>query len=49
MFIGIAVVLSSTNAHAVTGNGAWKVLTVPGALIQVFGWVLFVRDGRRRS
>ncbi|MGW9079681.1 hypothetical protein [Streptomyces kronopolitis] len=47
VFAGIATVLVGVNAHSLTDNAAWRVLTVAGALLQGAGWVLFVRDGRQ--
>ncbi|WP_329174685.1 hypothetical protein OG754_18410 [Streptomyces decoyicus] len=47
VFAGIAAVLVGANAHFLTNNATWSVLTVAGLLVQSAGWVLFVRDGRQ--
>ncbi|MGW9079651.1 hypothetical protein [Streptomyces kronopolitis] len=47
VFAGIAALLVGVNAHFLTDNALWRVLTVAGLLLQGAGWVLFVRDGRQ--
>ncbi|UZJ31009.1 hypothetical protein [Streptomyces endophytica] len=47
VFVGIAVFLVGTLAHAVTGNASWRVLAGVGLLLKGAGWLLFARDGRQ--